>query len=417
MDGPDTALRKWLSPTGAGAAFAAGAPEGSSFLEGPDDGKSRCCILQGSSRAMVRAFLESLQEGRALALLDPGVFERRRAEVENLLELPEAAEAGAIWIATGGSTGGVRFARHNRGSLMAAASAFVQCFPGVREHWITLPLYHVSGLMPVLRAVCGGGAIVFSDYRAWLKGSFPAAPAAGACLSLVPTQLGRLLQVPEALPLLRQFALILVGGAALPEAVRQRAREERLPLAPCYGMTESAAFIAVLPPEAFLEGVGGCGRALPGAQISLSGGDHRIELLSEALFEGYLADGQFHPRGDGPWATSDRGRFSETGSLEVLGRLDRVINTGGEKVGAERVERFISTLDGVREAFVFSYRHEDWGEAVAVAVVAHAVDPLWAMAVAKYLTAAEQPKRWVLVDALPRTAVGKVDVQALRDRL
>ncbi len=413
MDGPDEAVRKWLGPGGAGAGFLA-RPDPSTGRRQSGDGG---CILHGSPRAMATAFLSGWLAGRARVLVDPGVFERRKMEVEALLALPEAAEAGSIWIGTGGSTGGVRFARHNRDSLMTAATAFVQRFPDVREHWTTLPLYHVSGLMPLLRAASAGGKVIFADYHDWLNGLFPEAPKEGSCLSLVPTQVARLLQVPEAVAFLRRFSLILMGGAALPTAVRGRAREERLPLAPCYGMTESAAFITVLSPEAFLDGVGGCGGALPGARVSLSGGDHRIELTSSALFQGYLAEGQFHSRAPGPWATSDAGRFDEAGSLNVVGRLDRVINTGGEKVGAERVERVVAGLEGVKEAFVFAYPHADWGEAVAVAVAAHAVHPGWQAAAAKCLTAAEQPKQWVLVDALPRTAVGKVDVQALRDRL
>jgi O-succinylbenzoic acid--CoA ligase len=73
-------------------------------------------------------------------------------------------------------------------------------------------------------------------------------------ISLVPTQLARLMAVPQARAWLRQLAVVWVGGAALPEALAAQARSAGIRLAPCYGATETAAMVSALPPGQFLAG-------------------------------------------------------------------------------------------------------------------------------------------------------------------
>src|SRR5690606_2732989 len=101
-----------------------------------------------------------------------------------------------------------------------------------------LPLHHVSGLMQVVRSGVTGGSLTLLDGRTLGRGTFPPVPA-DAVTSLVPTQLARLLDSSGGAAWLRGFkAVFLGGGPAWPELL-QRARRERVPLAPCYGMTET----------------------------------------------------------------------------------------------------------------------------------------------------------------------------------
>jgi len=87
---------------------------------------------------------------------------------------------------------------------------------------------------------------------------------------LVPTQLARLLAHPDGVAFLQQLQLIWIGGAALPAPLAEQARVLQLPLAPCYGSTETAAMVAALPPERFLAGEPGCGDPLMDVELRLA---------------------------------------------------------------------------------------------------------------------------------------------------
>ena len=91
-----------------------------------------------------------------------------------------------------------------------------------------------------------------------------------ALLSLVPTQLGRLLADPSGIDWLQRFSVIWVGGAALPAVLADQARQVGIRLAPCYGATETAAMVAALPPERFLQGVASCGTPLMDVALRLA---------------------------------------------------------------------------------------------------------------------------------------------------
>lgn len=397
---PPDALAAWLRE-GKVAETGAGAPP-------------VAVVSAADARRVWKRVAAAVAEQRPLALTDP-VDDARRAELAAVLARAEAKTAGAVWMATGGTTGGARFCRHSGQTLGTAARGFAAAFPEVREQWSALPAHHAGGLMPLLRAAVCGGTAVAADYRVWLGGDFPQMPGPGACLSLVPTQLGRLMAVPAADAFLRAFAMILTGGAALPPAMQAEAVRRSLPLAPCYGMTETAAMVTVLPPTEFLAGTEGCGRALPHARVEADG-DGSLSVDTAALFDGYLDLRGFHPRLPGPWATPDAAHWSAEGSLVVEGRLDRVINTGGKKVSAERVERVLSGLEGVGAVFVFGAADPLWGERVIAAVETEnaAAETVWRAFARDRLAPEERPKMWLTLKRLPRSSMGKVDMAALR---
>ena len=124
-----------------------------------------------------------------------------------------------------------------------------------------LPLFHVSGLMQLLRAFLSRGQIAFGDFDALLAGDFPEFESGSLCLSLVPTQLQRLMEQRQTLRLQRCRA-IFMGGAPLSDRLAARARALNLPLVLSYGMTETAAMVAALPTNEFLTGQKQCGTAL-----------------------------------------------------------------------------------------------------------------------------------------------------------
>jgi O-succinylbenzoic acid--CoA ligase len=232
-----------------------------------------------------------------------------------------------------------------------------------------LPFYHVSGLLQLVRSFATGGQIRFSD-----------ALAEGDCVSLVPTQLQRILDDRAGVERLRVARAVFIGGAAISEAVATRARELRLPLVPAYGMTETAAMVAAVSTDDFLKGSNAGARPLGRARISVDP-DGGIRIWTPALFKGYhgrealdLSKG---------FRTGDRGYFDDQGGLHVLGRIDDLINTGGEKVDPAEVECALLRMDGIEAAHVTGEPDAEWGQVVVA-----------------YLSPFKIPKRFEWVDTI-----------------
>jgi O-succinylbenzoic acid--CoA ligase len=333
------------------------------------------------------------------------------------------ASCSRLMIATGGTTSGPRFAVHTWSTLERAAHGLQTWLGGGPiDSMCLLPLHHVSGLMQAVRSYVSGGVLTLWDWPRAAAGEFPLLQARPGVLSLVPTQLAKLLATPGGLEWLRSFRCIFMGGAAMWPELRARARAERLPLAPCYGMTETAAQIATLRPDEFLDGVDGVGGALPHAAIEVvdesgvvaaPGVEGRIRVRAGSLFHGY-----FPHAGSAPLAvfdTNDRGVLDAAGRLTVLGRIDAIINTGGEKVDPLEVEAAIRGV-GAADVAVVGVADVQWGESVVALVVncPHDDEALHVL-LRKTLAVHKVPKRFVRVDSLPRSAAGKLDRRALRE--
>jgi o-succinylbenzoate---CoA ligase len=271
-----------------------------------------------------------------------------------------------------------------------------------------LPLHHVSGLLAWLRCALTGGEYRPLDWKAVEGGELPALPAKpqGWVISLVPTQLGRLLQQPAAVAWLQGFRIIfLVGAPAWPDLLA-RAAAARLPLSLGYGLTETAAMVTAQRPVDFLLGRRSSGPVLPHATVQV-GGDGVISVGGDSLFRGYYP--QWRDRR--PLATGDLGRLDERGDLHVLGRRDAVIITGGEKVDPAEVEAVLCGCGELGEVVVVGRPDPEWGQVVVAAYPATA-QPLWALvhqAVALRLSPAKRPKHYVPLAEWPVNAQGKVN--------
>jgi O-succinylbenzoic acid--CoA ligase len=308
----------------------------------------------------------------------------------------------AVVIATSGSTGTPKGVQLTAGALRASATASLTrlgALPG--ERWLCcLPVDHISGLQVLVRAMLGGTEpVVHPEF------SPEAVLASGAeHVSLVPTQLRRLLGLGAGLS---AFRTILLGGAAASPDLLYAAREAGGRIVMGYGMSETS---------------GGCvydGVPLDNVDLEL-GADGRIRIRGSVLFSGYrLRPDLTAAVRDGDWfVTSDLGRLSH-GRLEVLGRADDVINTGGEKVVAAPVAGVLATHPAVAEVAVVGRPDPEWGErVVAVVVPADPDAPPGLRALRdlcrEHLPAHAAPKELVLVSALPLLPNGKTDLAALR---
>lgn len=295
------------------------------------------------------------------------------------------AEGPAVVVGSGGSSGGRRWCLQPLARLEASAAATGAWLRGLGiepSHALVvnpLPWHHVSGLMPWLRArqwEAEHRVVAPAQLRqpAALAAVLPPLRSRPALLSLVPTQLHRLLADPAGVEWLRAFALIWVGGAPLAPAEVNRSRRAGLRLAPCYGSTETGSMVAALAPEAFLAGVGGCGLPLPHAQLRLAAPDGAVEVRATSLSPGHLENGRLRPLAmEGEWWRSgDRGRL-DPGGLTLLGRLDGAVQSGGETVFPEEVERALLALAAERALpvaalLVVPRPDPEWGERLVALV-------------------------------------------------
>lgn len=382
-------------------------------------------VPSGTRALEVLPALRRALDGEGPALLpvpeDEPEQARRVAEALRVGDpLAPAAEPAALVIATSGSTGTPKGVLLTSSALQASAAATHERLGGPGTWLLAMPAHHIAGIQVLVRALLAGTephAVDTSDgFRpeVFAAAARRALAAAGQhYTALVPTQLSRLVQHEKGLDALRGFDAVLLGGAATPPALLEHARQAGVRAVTTYGMSETA---------------GGCvydGVPLAGVDVRIEtrGQDQQagaIRISGPVLASGYRGTGSDAFR-DGWFHTGDLGRW-DGGSLRVLGRLDDVIVTGGVNVAPAPVERILDEQESVREACVFGADDPEWGEAVVAAVVpADPAAPPSAQdlrsAVRARASAAETPRRVLLLDELPVRGPGKPDRRALREAL
>lgn len=379
--------------------------------------------------ALPRARLDELLAAFGPATIETAKESGRLASGGRGLAADAAArgvgEDVAVVLATSGSTGVPKGAELTATALVASARASLArlgAAPG--ERWLCcLPTHHVSGLGVLVRSLLAGSVPVVRDRvdagvvarDAREAGGADGAGGAGAVVadrarcsyvSLVPTQLRRLLDVGAPLA---GFRAILLGGAAIPHGMLTEAAAAGARVVTTYGMTETC---------------GGCvydGVPLDGVRLA-SDADGRIRISGPVLFSGYRLAPELTRAAleDGWFVTSDLGELGADGRLVIRGRADDVINTGGEKVVAGEVEQVLRGWEQVRDAVVVGTPDPDWGERVTAMIVA--ADPAARPSLAELrayvrdrLPRYAAPRAMVLVADLPMLASGKPDRQLIRD--
>jgi o-succinylbenzoate---CoA ligase len=329
---------------------------------------------------------------------------------------PRDPGPGQVVLGTSGSTGQPKWVQLGAAALAASAAATHARLGGPGQWLLALPAQHAAGLQVLIRAALAGSPPAVLD----LRGGFdPArfstaaqrlASEAGRCYTaLVPTQLARLLSTdPEPLA---GFDAVLLGGAAAPDELLWRARAAGAHVMTTYGMTETA---------------GGCvynGWPLDGIRVRVDRDGH-VELAGPMLATEYLDAPEETAVAfrDGWFRTCDLGRLDSQGRLQVLGRADDVIVTGGLNVAPAEVEAVLTGLPGVAAACVVGMPDPEWGERVIAVVIpadpGRPPDPGGLrVAARRLLTGAQLPKEIILFDALPLRGIGKPDRRAVRTML
>ena len=275
------------------------------------------------------------------------------------------------------------------------------------DRWLCcLPLYHVGGLSIVMRSVIYGTTAVIHDgfdvqrVAASLEGD------GITLLSLVATQLVRLLEAEVDLLPLRA---VLVGGGPVPQDVLEEAIGRGATVVQTYGLTEAASQVTTLAPGEARRKLGSAGRPLLTTHLRIQDGE--ILVQGPTVAPGCAdEDGWLH--------TGDLGRIDDEGFLYVEDRLGDVIITGGENVLPAEVEEVLLRHPDVLDAAAVARSDAEWQEAIAAVVVLRDGASAGADELRSHCAAAlagyKVPKRFEFVPELPRTSSGKLMRRDLR---
>jgi o-succinylbenzoate---CoA ligase len=337
-------------------------------------------------------------------------------------------DAVATVVFTSGTTGRPRGAVLTHGNHVASADAWAQVLiPRPSDCWLAcLPLFHVAGLAIVTRAARWRASL--EVMRRFDADAVAIRIADGIShLSLVPTQLDRLLEAWAGRPVPTTLRALLLGGAPVPGPTLAAARAIGLPVLTTYGMTETASGVAVggaeratvADPDAF--------RPLPGVAVRIDApgpdGIGSVALRGGMIFAGYLGDrgGPDGPRARGWLRTRDLGSLDEAGLLRIADRRDDLIISGGENVYPAEVERVLGEHPAVVEVAVVGLPDPAWGaRPVAFVVLAPGTalpDEELARHCRERLAGFKVPTAFHRRTSLPRNDAGKVLRRELRDGL
>ena len=259
-------------------------------------------------------------------------------------------------VETSGSTGAPKRVVLSRRAVLASVAATAGRLGGEGRWLLALPAAYVAGAQVICRSVMAGEPPVLLDDHPSLAAAVEAGRPAYA--SLVPTQLHRMLGSPEDVDALRSLRTVLLGGGPIDPALRGRAADSGVSVVATYGSAETS---------------GGCvydGVALDGVELDTEP-DGRLRIPGPMLFDGYDGDPELTARVlvDGWFRTEDAARIDEDGRLQVLGRLDDMVVSGGVNVPAPAVARRLREHPAVREVEVLGVPDAEWGRRLVAFVV------------------------------------------------
>ncbi len=325
--------------------------------------------------------------------------------------------SGAALLATSGSSGAPKLAILDHAALCASARASEKNL-GYREDdcWLLcMPLAHAGGLSIVTRCLLARMPILLLNRFDPDEVLHAISQHHATLLSVVPAMLDALMR-HDSSGVLSSLRIILVGGAPFPAELRRQAHARDLHVLATYGCTEMASQIATQRPrDTFDPNLGDSGYALEGAEIRIGDGNTPpgepgpIQVRGPMRMRGYVGQPPVPP--DAWFDTRDLGSVDATGRLHVVGRSDDMIITGGENVHPADIEATLATDPDLSDVLVLGLEDPHYGQIVAALFVlapgSHPESVLTRSA--DRLASFKKPRRHLVVDAIPRNALGKPD--------
>jgi fatty-acyl-CoA synthase len=385
-------------------------------------------ILEDAGAKLLVAMPELVEAGRSAAPQQCEVIDGASGSLSReagggwgggATDLPDPGQDDdpLLLVYTSGSTGRPKGAVLDQRALLFNALNGLHAFDLRADDRVltVLPLFHVGGLNIQTTPALYAGAEVILHPRFEPDAFFDAIETQRPTLSLlVPAVMIALVRHPRwASADLTCLRGVGAGSSDVPVPLIEAFHARGVPVQQVYGATETCPTAIVQTRAEALAAPGSIGRPALHLECRLSGGE--IQVRGPSILRGYWKrDDALLP--DGWFPTGDAGRVDEAGRWWFTDRLKHVIISGGENVYPAEVERVLATAPGVAEGAVVGRPDPKWGEVpVAVVVPGPGFDPARILAhfdgqIARF----KQPRDVVVVDALPRTALGKVATGELK---
>ena len=339
----------------------------------------------------------------------------------------------AALLYTSGTTGRSKGAMLTHDNLLSNTRALTELWQITEADTLihALPIFHTHGLFVALNTSLYAGACVHFMPSFSIDAIIGAIPEATMLMG-VPTFYTRLLADDRLTKALTANMRLFVSGSAPLLAETHVAFTKRTGhrILERYGMTETN--MNTSNPFDGDRRAGTVGKPLPGVEVIVTDPDTgrplpqgevgMIEVRGPNVFKGYwqMPDKTAAElRENGFFITGDLGQVSEDGYLSIVGRSKDLIITGGYNVYPKEIEDVLNDVEGVEESAVFGIPDDDFGEAIIAAVVmtpGHTADAgLLDLRVKEKLARFKHPRRFEVIDALPRNTMGKVQKSILRD--
>ena len=393
----------------------------------------RAAALQGADGLQVVERDAFVAEAKAGASLDAATW-------------PMDPDDIAILLFTSGTTGPPKAAVIRHKHLTAYILSTVEFGAAAEDDaaLVSVPPYHIAGMAALTSSIYSGRRIVqLPNFEAerWLS---LARDHGVSNAFVVPTMLSRIVDAIDAgadgaLPKLRALAY---GGGKMPMPVIEKAMQvfPEAAFTNAYGLTETSSTIAVLGPDDHREAaasenpevrrrLASVGRPIPTVEVEIRDEDGKAVapgVRGEIYVRGEQVSGEYLGRGssvgsDGFFPTRDGGYLDGEGFLFLEGRQDDIIVRGGENMSPGEIEDVLLEHAAVRDVAVVGIPDEQWGEAVAAAIVLHpgaeaSVEELQAW-VTEHLRSSRSPSTIAFRDELPYNETGKLLRRLVREDL
>ncbi len=358
--------------------------------------------------------------------LNAFTFDTREMKLPDSSKIKDSAIFG--YFLTSGTTGKSKIVPLKRRQMIFAAKASAKNFqPEPNHFWLLcLPLNHVGGISIIFRSLLYGSAIYrMGRFNEEMVTEFLSENPRFQAASLVPTMLSRLLRNPL-FKTHREFKAILLGGGPTTQQLLKRSVERGIPIVSSYGMTETCAQIVTNPmtaPSGMYTPLKSVGKPFPPNQLQIRDDNGKvlgknqsgvIWLKGPQIFDGYYNKEETEQVFDkNNWfKTGDFGHLNGFDQLFIESRREDLIISGGENINPTEVEEAIQKLPLIKEAVVLGLPDEEWGQKVIVVVTLLNGKTPDIQEMKRMLSADlidfKIPKELIIVDSLPKTAMGKV---------
>ncbi len=349
----------------------------------------------------------------------------------------EGLPGDLLLVYTSGTTGEPKGAIHTHAGMLANIDAAItsQRLDASTRCLAVLPMFHVGGLcIQLLPTLAAGGIVKLHerfDAEVWLDDVERWRPT--TCV-MVPATMRAVIEHPRWVRTdLSSLRFVSAGSSIVPRALIDAFHARGVPVAQVYGSTETGPVSIVLGPDEALANPGSVGRPAANVEIRLVGADGsdrtgtgeastgEVWLRAPNLARGYHRRPNDPAFADGWFRTGDLAQRDAEGRYAIVGRSKEMIISGGENIYPAEIENLALADPAVADAAVIGMPDARWGEVPVLVVVARAgaaVDEArLAATFAANLARYKHPKRIVVLDQLPKTALGKVARAVLASRL